>query len=54
MNTRRAAHAAGSSWRKWSDPLMFGPMAHPRQTVEVLAFWLACIDVGGALALWFR
>ena len=51
MNTRRAAHATGQSWRKWSDPLMWGPMAR-RDRVAVAAYWLACIDVGAALALW--
>ena len=24
MNTRRPAHAAGTSWSKWEDPLVYG------------------------------
>ena len=55
MNTRRPASAAGTSWSKWEDPLVYGryPSRAERWRGPVL-FWLTCIDLGlffGLLAI---
>lgn len=47
---RRQTHEAGYSWRKWSEPLMYGPVGPDwSRRGRVALFWLVCID-GGALA----
>lgn len=44
---RRQTHEAGSSWRKWSDPLVYGRVGPDwSRRGRVALFWLVCIDLG--------
>lgn len=52
--SRRHAHQAGESWRKWGDPLMYGaqaPEGRWERRGRVFLLWLTCIDVGALAAL---
>jgi hypothetical protein len=43
---RRPTQAAGRSWRKWEDPVVYR-----RPWLPDLAFWALCIAVGALVGL---
>jgi hypothetical protein len=43
---RRQAHAAGYSWRKWQDPIVYRP-----SRLFVGLFWATCLEAGAVAAL---
>ena len=51
---RRQVHEAGKSWRKWTDPLVYGSLREedPGNRRRVLILWyVTCILAGAVLAL---
>lgn len=51
MSERRATHAAGLSWRKWQDPLMYGAPGARHSFVGLFLFFALCAEVGAVLGL---
>jgi len=49
---RRQSHEAGYSWRKWTEPLMYGQVGPDwSRRGRVALFLMVCIDLGALAAL---
>lgn len=46
---RRPTHAAGYSWRKWQDPLIYG--VERIDWVAAGLFWVLCLQLGAILGV---